>query len=216
MKKTAAALAALAAVGFTGLSMAPASAAPMVFESCGQAKSYGVYNIRVGTPGYGPKLDRDGDGLACENGAVAYNPNLVPGYVPPAPVPNPSDVVQNDVVQNTAVFDNCTEARAAGRVNIPAGDPAYGLHLDADRDGFGCDADGTDDGVQYQEIIDWVPADWADGGQGYDQVGQVPAGGADTGVEGESAVPGLVLAGGLTVMAAAGATVVARRRATQG
>ena len=39
---------------------------------------------------------------------------------------------------------------------------------------------------------------------------------ADTGVEGESAVPGLVLAGGLTVMAAAGATVVARRRATQG
>lgn len=216
MKKTAAALAALAAAGFTGLSMAPASAAPFAFDRCADAYAIGIGNIPEGQPGYGTHLDRPYDGVACENSDYSYDASRVPGSVPPVTVPGPSDVVQNDVVQNTAVFENCTEARAAGRVNIPVGDPAYGLHLDADRDGFGCDADGTDDGVQYQEIIDWVPADWDNGGQGYGQVGQVPAGGADTGVEGESAVPGLVLAGGLTVLAAAGATVVARRRATQG
>ncbi|ALU39080.1 hypothetical protein AS188_04170 [Kocuria flava] len=215
MKKTAAALAALAAAGFTGLSMAPASAAPMVFDSCGQAAQYGVYNLRAGQPGYGTHLDRDRDGLACENASVAYDPNLVPGYVPPAPVPETPEVVQNDVVQDSAVFDNCTEARAAGRTNIPSWDPAYGLHLDADRDGYGCDADGTDDGVQQHEIIDWVPESWNDGGNGYDQVSQVPVGGADTGAEGESAVPGLALAGGLTLAAAVGATVAVRRRAAR-
>ena len=206
MKKTAAAVAALAVAGFTGLSMAPASA--QMFQNCKAANNAGYYNIPASSAAYSPDLDGNSDGVACEGGGTTV-------YISPT-VDTPVAPDTSDVVQNTAVFDNCTEARAAGRVNIPAGDPAYGLHLDADRDGFGCDADGTDDGVQHQEIIDWVPADWADGGQGYDQVGQVPAGGADTGVEGESAVPGLVLAGGLTVMAAAGATVVARRRATQG
>lgn len=36
-------------------------------------------------------------------------------------------------------FRNCTEARAAGRVNIPASDPQYGRWLDRDGDGYGCD-----------------------------------------------------------------------------
>ncbi|HFI0113384.1 TPA: excalibur calcium-binding domain-containing protein [Streptococcus suis] len=36
-------------------------------------------------------------------------------------------------------FRNCTEARKAGRVNIPFGDPQYGSWLDRDGDGFGCD-----------------------------------------------------------------------------
>lgn len=214
MKKTAAALAALAALaaaGFTGLSMAPASA--QMFQNCAEANNAGYYNIPAASAAYSLDLDGNEDGVACEGGGTSV-------YIFPTPdtpvAPNPSDGVQNEVVQNPAVFDNCTEARAAGRVNIPAGDPAYGLHLDADRDGFGCDADGTDDGVQYQEIIDWVPESWGAGDPGYGQVGQVPVGGADTGVEGESAVPGLALAGGLTLAAAAGATVVARRRVTRG
>lgn len=36
-------------------------------------------------------------------------------------------------------FNNCTEARRAGRTNIPASDPQYGPWLDRDKDGFGCD-----------------------------------------------------------------------------
>ena len=38
-------------------------------------------------------------------------------------------------------FDNCTEARVAGRTNIPASDPAYKKSMDRDRDGFACDND---------------------------------------------------------------------------
>ncbi|MCD1144595.1 excalibur calcium-binding domain-containing protein [Kocuria sp. LUK] len=216
MKKTAAALAALAAAGFTGLSMAPASAAPFAFDRCADAYAVGVGNIPEGQPGYGYHLDQPYDGVACENDNFSYDASRVPGNIPSSPVaPNPVNGVQNDVVQDSAVFDNCTEARAAGRTNIPSWDPAYGLHLDADRDGYGCDADGTDDGVQQHEIIDWVPESWNNGGSGYGQVSQVPVGGADTGAEGESAVPGLALAGGLTLAAAAGATVAVRRRAAR-
>lgn len=36
-------------------------------------------------------------------------------------------------------FRNCTEAKAAGRVNIPKGDPQYGWWLDRDGDGIGCE-----------------------------------------------------------------------------
>ena len=36
-------------------------------------------------------------------------------------------------------FRNCTEARAAGREDIPADDPRYGAHLDSDSDGLGCE-----------------------------------------------------------------------------
>ncbi|MCM3687082.1 excalibur calcium-binding domain-containing protein [Kocuria rosea] len=206
MKKMAAGMAVLAAAGFTGLSMAPASAAQM-FQNCTEANNAGLYNIPVTSPAYSPDLDRGGDGVACE-GDIAFDATRVPGYVAPvAPVaPGQSD---------DAVFDNCTEARAAGRVNIPVGDPAYGLHLDADRDGFGCDADGTDDGISFHEIIDWVPAEWNTGQ--YDQMGQVPVGGADTGVavEESSTAGGLAAGGGLALAAAAGAAVVVRRRAAR-
>ena len=40
---------------------------------------------------------------------------------------------------NLRPFKNCTEARKAGRVNIPASDPQYGPWLDRDKDGYGCD-----------------------------------------------------------------------------
>lgn len=36
------------------------------FNSCKEAKASGYSNIRRGEPGYRDKLDRDGDGIACE------------------------------------------------------------------------------------------------------------------------------------------------------
>jgi hypothetical protein len=36
-------------------------------------------------------------------------------------------------------YRNCAEARAAGAAPVRAGDPGYGLHLDRDRDGVGCE-----------------------------------------------------------------------------
>lgn len=38
-----------------------------------------------------------------------------------------------------ALYDNCDEARDAGAAPVLAGSPGYGLHLDRDRDGVGCE-----------------------------------------------------------------------------
>lgn len=40
---------------------------PVYYENCSAAKRAGVSNIRVGQPGYAPHLDRDKDGIACED-----------------------------------------------------------------------------------------------------------------------------------------------------
>lgn len=36
-------------------------------------------------------------------------------------------------------FPNCSAARAAGAAPVRRGDPGYGLHLDRDGDGVGCE-----------------------------------------------------------------------------
>lgn len=36
------------------------------FRNCAAARAAGAAPIRIGEPGYGPHLDRDGDGVACE------------------------------------------------------------------------------------------------------------------------------------------------------
>ena len=36
------------------------------FRNCDAARAAGAAPIRRGEPGYGPHLDRDGDGVACE------------------------------------------------------------------------------------------------------------------------------------------------------
>lgn len=38
-----------------------------VFNSCAEAKAAGAAPLYRGSPGYSAKLDRDGDGIACEN-----------------------------------------------------------------------------------------------------------------------------------------------------
>lgn len=48
---------------------APAVRAPSVggaFENCTAAREAGAAPVRRGQPGYGPNLDRDGDGIGCE------------------------------------------------------------------------------------------------------------------------------------------------------
>ncbi|WP_301076470.1 excalibur calcium-binding domain-containing protein [Sphingomonas sp.] len=40
---------------------------------------------------------------------------------------------------SSAVFPNCSAARAAGAAPVRRGDPGYGLHLDRDNDGVGCE-----------------------------------------------------------------------------
>lgn len=37
------------------------------FANCAQARAAGAAPVRRGEPGYGPHLDRDGDGIGCES-----------------------------------------------------------------------------------------------------------------------------------------------------
>lgn len=36
------------------------------FRNCAEARAAGAAPVRRGDPGYGPHLDRDGDGIGCE------------------------------------------------------------------------------------------------------------------------------------------------------
>lgn len=115
----------------------------------------------------------------------------------------------------TLPFVNCDAAAVHGVYNIPAGTPGYGPHLDADNDGFGCDAAGTpayDANIVARIVAEnTAPAPVPDETQ---QVEEMPVGAADTGVSPESTSnTGLFALGGTAVLvAAAGGTLMIRRR----
>lgn len=48
-------------LGFTG-----AGGGGGAFRNCSAARAAGAAPVRRGNPGYGPHLDRDGDGIGCE------------------------------------------------------------------------------------------------------------------------------------------------------
>lgn len=87
MRKSVAGAALVAAVGFSALTTAPASALSFpLFENCDAAAAAGVYNIPAGDPRYTPELDSDADGIGCENPDYAYVPLPPVGDVPATPV----------------------------------------------------------------------------------------------------------------------------------
>jgi hypothetical protein len=48
------------------IALAPIASGSGPYNNCSQAKADGVCNITQDSPWYLPKLDRDGDGYACE------------------------------------------------------------------------------------------------------------------------------------------------------
>jgi Excalibur calcium-binding domain len=54
--------------GFAPARIAPARAlrGAGMFANCAEARAAGAAPVRRGEPGYGPHLDRDGDGVGCE------------------------------------------------------------------------------------------------------------------------------------------------------
>lgn len=44
------------------------------FANCDEARAAGASNLRAGMPGYSSALDADGDGIACEDDALAGPP----------------------------------------------------------------------------------------------------------------------------------------------
>ncbi len=58
--------AAAASTAAMGVVLAPVVSAGPPYKNCSEAHAYGRYNIPEGDDAYSSKLDRDGDGLACE------------------------------------------------------------------------------------------------------------------------------------------------------
>lgn len=116
MKKTAAGFALAAVLGLSVVSATPAMAVVGAYENCDAAAADGVYNIPVGAPGYGPHLDRDGDGVGCENSEIAYRPAPEAAPVPEA-VPVPAETPAPVVV---------APAPAPQIVKVPVGAPDTG------------------------------------------------------------------------------------------
>lgn len=82
MKKSVSVFAVAAVVGLSAMTATPANATTAAFPNCTAAAAAGAYNIPAGAPGYGPHLDRDNDGIACENSAAGGGTT----NVAPAPV----------------------------------------------------------------------------------------------------------------------------------
>lgn len=58
-------VAVVAAVG-VGVAVAPVAVAGPPYKNCTEAHKDGRYNMPKGDDAYQSKLDRDGDGIACE------------------------------------------------------------------------------------------------------------------------------------------------------
>lgn len=80
MRRTVAGATLTAVVGFSILTASPASALSFpMFDTCDAAAAAGIYNIPSDDPRYLPKLDSNGNGIACENPNYAFIP------LPPMP-----------------------------------------------------------------------------------------------------------------------------------
>jgi hypothetical protein len=125
-------------------------------------------------------------------------------------------------------FENCTAAANVGVYNIPLGTAGYQPALDRDNDGIGCEANVPYDAAIVDQILadntvptPVPPVDTAPPVvvappvvAPEQQMGQIPVGGADTGVPmtpQANDAGALALGGGLVVAAFGGAFVVRRR-----
>lgn len=100
MRRSAAGAALIAAVGFSALSAAPASAdvhGP-IFPVCDAAFAAGIYNIPQGSPAYTSALDSDADGIGCESDTYAYDAAKV------AEIVEQREWARNNLPPNTGII----------------------------------------------------------------------------------------------------------------
>ncbi|WP_281171024.1 excalibur calcium-binding domain-containing protein [Glycomyces tenuis] len=96
------------------------------YDNCDAARDAGAAPVHEGEAGYRSGLDRDGDGVGCEDSSSSGSGG---GGGSGGGDDGGADVY----------YDNCTEAREAGAAPLYAGDPGYGSHLDRDGDGAACE-----------------------------------------------------------------------------
>jgi hypothetical protein len=56
-----------AAIAAAVLGTAATAGADVYYKNCDAARAAGAAPVMKGDPGYAPHLDRDGDGIGCEN-----------------------------------------------------------------------------------------------------------------------------------------------------
>ncbi|MGH8060558.1 MAG: excalibur calcium-binding domain-containing protein [Pseudoxanthomonas sp.] len=100
--------------------------------------------VADGAWAHGGGLDKHG----CHNNRKTGEYHCHRGAGIPRPAPDthgngnnfaPSIRAPSDRRSGSRPFSNCTEARAAGAAPVHRGDPGYGVHLDRDNDGIGCE-----------------------------------------------------------------------------
>lgn len=230
-----------AAVGLSGVAVAPAATADVPFANCSEVFAAGIYNITPDHPRWADKLDRSvpRDNVGCEvppNGAVGLVDYAGQVSTPaPAPAPAPStgynDPTDQALPDAAYTYPDCADAFAVGVYNIPESSADYHDDLDSDDDGIACEfhpATGTviegREAVARQEIamkMAAVEAESDDAEQQQEaaepQVEVIPEGGADTGMPmpvKQQDYTGLLVAGGALIAAAGvGGVAAARRRA---
>ncbi|MBM9506988.1 excalibur calcium-binding domain-containing protein [Streptomyces sp. KK5PA1] len=103
------------------------------YANCTEARAAGAAPIYAGQPGYSRRLDRDGDGIACETGGGSSSSSSSSTSGGSSSSSGGSDS------SGDTYYANCTEARAAGAAPIYAGQPGYSRRLDRDGDGVACE-----------------------------------------------------------------------------
>ena len=218
MKKFAAGAGAtvVALTGLSGLSIAPAVAAPGTFDNCAEVYAAGEWRISSADPRFTPGLDGDGDGFGCDNPEYRPAQQTPATSTPQTPsVTSPQAPAAADpAAVEPWTWDNCSEAFANGVSNIPAGTPGYGTHLDSDLDGIGCELDGGDAAAFSTPVDSSTAADQSTSTTAEaSQVTQVPTGAAETGVpvKDTSSSAGIIGLSALALGAVVGSGLLVRR-----
>ncbi len=107
----------------------PATADPIgvSYANCAAVRAAGKAPLLRGEPGYSIKLDRDGDGIACDTNSGGGSSG------------GGSDGGGSDGGSGSVSYANCAAVRAAGKAPLHSGDPGYSRKLDRDGDGVACE-----------------------------------------------------------------------------
>ncbi|MGI5398700.1 excalibur calcium-binding domain-containing protein [Streptomyces sp. CA-135486] len=103
------------------------------YANCDAVRAAGAAPLNAGDPGYGPHLDRDGDGVGCETSSGGGSGSTGGGSG------SGGGGSTGGGGGGSTYYANCAAVRAAGAAPIHAGEPGYGRHLDRDGDGVGCE-----------------------------------------------------------------------------
>ena len=103
----------------------------VVYANCTAVREAGKAPLHKGDAGYSTKLDRDGDGIACESNSSSTGQTKPKTETPVVEVPEQETT--------NVYYKNCTAVREAGADPIYEGEPGYSRKLDRDGDGVACE-----------------------------------------------------------------------------